>query len=76
MRVGEFSCVCAGSTLSHQVKIGRHTVVGAGSLVLKDLPDAEMHRLKAGHFAVEDHLDYISDNMHRFYAEKVASSKR
>ena len=39
VRVGEFSCVCAGSTLSHQVKIGRHTVVGAGSLVLKDLPD-------------------------------------
>lgn len=24
---------------------------------------------------VEDHLDYISNNMHRFYAEKVANGK-
>nr|WP_316639644.1 alpha/beta hydrolase [uncultured Roseateles sp.] len=42
-----------------------------GEAFLKDLPKAEMHRLKAGHFAVEDHLDYISNQMHRFYAEKV-----
>ena len=25
----------------------------------EDLPHAEMHRFDAGHFAVEDHLDYI-----------------
>lgn len=31
-----------------------------------------MRRLAAGHFAVEDNLDYISDAMHRFYATKVA----
>ena len=43
-----------------------------GEAYLKDLPHAEMHRLDAGHFAVEDHLDYISDNIHRFYKEKVA----
>lgn len=43
-----------------------------GDAYLKDLPKAEMHRLKAGHFAVEDHLDYISGNMQRFYFEKVA----
>ncbi|MEO8058956.1 MAG: alpha/beta hydrolase [Burkholderiales bacterium] len=43
-----------------------------GDAFLKDLPKAEMHRLKAGHFAVEDHLDYISAQMQRFYAEKVA----
>ena len=35
-----------------------------------------MHRLKAGHFAVEDHLDYISAQMQRFYAEKVAGGKK
>ena len=43
-----------------------------GEAYLKDLPNAEMHRLAAGHFAVEDNLDYISSNMHRFYATKVA----
>jgi pimeloyl-ACP methyl ester carboxylesterase len=44
-----------------------------GEAYLTDLPNAEMHRLAAGHFAVEDNLEYISDHMHRFYAEKVAS---
>jgi pimeloyl-ACP methyl ester carboxylesterase len=43
-----------------------------GEAYLKDLPNAEIHRLMAGHFAVEDHLDYISANMQRFYAERVA----
>jgi pimeloyl-ACP methyl ester carboxylesterase len=47
-----------------------------GEAFLKDVPKAEMHRLKAGHFAVEDHLDYISSQMKRFYAEKVAGDKR
>jgi len=42
-----------------------------GEAFLKDLPKAEMHRLEAGHFAVEDHLDYIAREMKRFYAEKV-----
>lgn len=46
-----------------------------GEAFLKDLPKAEMHRLKAGHFAVEDHLDYISGQMKRFYAEKVTGDK-
>lgn len=46
-----------------------------GEAYLKDLPDAEMHRLEAGHFAVEDHLDFISGQMHRFYREKVAGRK-
>ena len=27
-----------------------------------------MHRLDAGHFAVEDHLDYIATHMKRFHA--------
>ena len=34
-----------------------------------------MHRLAGGHFAVEDNLDYISSNMHRFYDTKVAVGK-
>lgn len=46
-----------------------------GEAFLRDLPKAELHRLKAGHFAVEDHLDYISNNIHRFYDERVAGAK-
>jgi pimeloyl-ACP methyl ester carboxylesterase len=44
-----------------------------GEAYLKDLPKAEMHRLDAGHFAVEDNLEYISQQMHRFYGDVVAS---
>jgi pimeloyl-ACP methyl ester carboxylesterase len=47
-----------------------------GEAYLKDLPNAEMHRLEAGHFAVEDHLEYISKNMHSFYDKKVANGKK
>jgi hypothetical protein len=46
-----------------------------GESYLKDLPNAEMPRLVGGHFAVEDNLDYISSNMHRFYDTKVAVGK-
>ena len=45
-----------------------------GEAYLKDLPKAEIHRLDSGHFAVEDSLEEISTNIHRFYAEKVAGS--
>ena len=44
-----------------------------GEAYLNDLPQAEMHRLDSGHFAVEDCLHDICSNMHRFYDEKVAS---
>jgi len=44
-----------------------------GEAYLTDLPNAEMHRLEAGHFAVEDHLDYIADHIRRFHAENVAT---
>ena len=43
-----------------------------GEAYLQDLPDAEIHRLRTGHFAVEDHLDYITEHMIRFYEAKVA----
>jgi hypothetical protein len=32
-----------------------------------------MHRLEAGHFAVEDHLEYIAEHMRRFYDTSVAA---
>lgn len=44
-----------------------------GEAYLKDLPQAEMHRLDSGHFAVEDCLAEIASNMQRFYREKVAA---
>jgi pimeloyl-ACP methyl ester carboxylesterase len=43
-----------------------------GEAYLKDLPDAELHRLDSGHFAIEDSLQEIAGNMRRFYDEKVA----
>jgi pimeloyl-ACP methyl ester carboxylesterase len=43
-----------------------------GDAFMKDLPKAELHKLAAGHFAVEDHLDYISEHMVQFYDKNVA----
>jgi pimeloyl-ACP methyl ester carboxylesterase len=45
-----------------------------GEAYLRDLPNAEMHRLDSGHFAVEDCLDEISAGIHRFYDEKVSDA--
>lgn len=42
-----------------------------GDAYLKDLPNAEMHRLDSGHFAIEDSVDEIARNIHRFYHERV-----
>jgi len=43
-----------------------------GEAYLKDIPDAEIHRLDSGHFSVEDCLEEIVTNMQRFYLEKIA----
>ena len=43
-----------------------------GESYLKDVPQAEMHRLDSGHFAVEDCLDQIVGQIRRFYDEQVA----
>lgn len=43
-----------------------------GEAYLRDLPEAHLHRLDAGHFAVEDHLEYIASTMKRFYEAQVA----
>lgn len=42
-----------------------------GESYLVDLPEAEMHRLDSGHFAIEDSLEHIAATMRRFYDEKV-----
>lgn len=47
-----------------------------GEAYLKDLPKAEIHRLEAGHFAVEDNLGYIVEHMHSFYHNVVARDAR
>jgi pimeloyl-ACP methyl ester carboxylesterase len=47
-----------------------------GEAYLTDLPKAEMHRLAAGHFALEDSLDEIAEAMHRFYLSNVRGEKR
>lgn len=43
-----------------------------GEAYLRDLPNAEMHRLDSGHFAVEDCLEPIACNIRSFYDERVA----
>ena len=43
-----------------------------GEAYLIDLPDAELHRLDSGHFAVEDSLEEIAAGIQRFYDQKVA----
>ncbi|MFL5495532.1 MAG: alpha/beta fold hydrolase [Gemmatimonadales bacterium] len=46
-----------------------------GEAYLEDLPEAEIHRLDAGHFAVEDHLDYIVTYMRTFYESAVVDQR-
>jgi len=42
-----------------------------GEAYLQDLPQAEMHRLASGHFAVEDNLDAIAQAMIAFHQKRV-----
>lgn len=42
-----------------------------GEAYLRDLPKAEIHRLKAGHFAVKDNLEYIASHIVSFYDKNV-----
>ena len=46
-----------------------------GEAYLRDLPKAELHRLDSGHFAVEDRLDVIARNTHRFHDETVGARR-
>ena len=43
-----------------------------GAAYLRDLPEAELHMLDSGHFAVEDSLEEITAHIERFYGEQVA----
>jgi pimeloyl-ACP methyl ester carboxylesterase len=43
-----------------------------GQAYLRDLPEAELHMLDSGHFAVEDSLEEIAAHIKRFHEEKVA----
>ena len=45
-----------------------------GEAYLKDIPEAEIHRLDSGHFSVEDCLEEIVTNMQRFYLEQIAKA--
>jgi acetyltransferase-like isoleucine patch superfamily enzyme len=36
-RVGQFSAVSIGAVLIHGIHVGEHTVIGAGSLVMKSI---------------------------------------
>jgi pimeloyl-ACP methyl ester carboxylesterase len=47
-----------------------------GDAYLKDLPSAELHRLDAGHFAVEECLSYVAKHIELFYSARVAPAKR
>jgi pimeloyl-ACP methyl ester carboxylesterase len=42
-----------------------------GEAYLKDLPNAEMHRLDSGHFAEQDCLAEITSNIRYFYLNRV-----
>jgi pimeloyl-ACP methyl ester carboxylesterase len=44
-----------------------------GDAYLADLPKAEIHRLDAGHFIVEDHLDYLATHIEEFHSRNVAN---
>src|ERR1700748_2745408 len=45
-----------------------------GEAFLGVLPNAEMHQLNSGHFAVDDCLEYIANHMQEFYQTKFAGS--
>ena len=45
-----------------------------GEAFLRDLPRAEIHRLAAGHFAVEDNLDFIATRIKSFHESQVAAT--
>ncbi|MGI5127557.1 alpha/beta fold hydrolase [Pseudonocardia sp. CA-107938] len=42
---------------------------------LRDLPDAELHLLDTGHFALEDHADVIAEHIRRFAAQPISSTR-
>jgi pimeloyl-ACP methyl ester carboxylesterase len=45
-----------------------------GDAFLADLPNAELHKIDAGHFVLEEELDKVTNEMKRFYDEKVSQA--
>jgi sugar O-acyltransferase (sialic acid O-acetyltransferase NeuD family) len=37
--IGEKTWICIGSSIANDIKIGKNVIIGAGSVVLKDIPD-------------------------------------
>lgn len=37
--IGTCTCICLGSLISHRLSIGGHSFIGAGSVVLRDIPE-------------------------------------
>jgi acetyltransferase-like isoleucine patch superfamily enzyme len=37
--IGEKTWICVGSSIANNIKIGNNCVIGAGSVVLKDVPN-------------------------------------
>ncbi len=42
VHIGKNTWICMGSSVAHDIKIGENVVVGAGAVVLKDVPDNVM----------------------------------
>jgi acetyltransferase-like isoleucine patch superfamily enzyme len=40
--IGKHTAVCIGATISHNINIGDHCVIGAGSVVLHDVPSFKL----------------------------------
>ena len=40
--IGICTCICLGSLISHRLSIGEHSFVGAGSVVLKNIPEKSL----------------------------------
>lgn len=37
VRIGEYTCICMGTMIIHRRTIGAHSLIGAGSLVIRDI---------------------------------------
>ena len=50
VRIGNFSDICIGATILENKKIGNFSVAGAGSMIVKDIGDNEVHFGNPGKF--------------------------
>jgi acetyltransferase-like isoleucine patch superfamily enzyme len=42
VKIGQCSWICVGSSISNDITIGRNVIVGAGAVVIQDVPDNVM----------------------------------